>query len=318
MRAKFEVLNKVVLLQSYRGWIMEAIARESANAIKISPKVRYIASGRRELVNPRILVNTLIIGGFKDSLFLGYESYLRARKIGQVSPESCNLYFTHQNQIPEHHDFEKFSKILVMNEADKRLLTSYGANSERIQIVFGAIDKSIFYPSSVEAAKDLKQRTPYVLITSDCKPRKNPELILEVISAMPHLDFIIHGKGWREFLSHQNSDLSNLKILEFNLEMQPLLMRNAHAFLSLSVIEGGPYPLIEALASGTPALVTATGFANDFINDENGYVIAPDLRISAICELLNETVRKKQNLFGLDLTNRNLSWGELGTALYSR
>jgi glycosyltransferase involved in cell wall biosynthesis len=297
---------------------MEAIAKESAKAINISPRIYYIAHSRREMLNPRILMDSLIKPEWNDSLFLGYETYLRAKKIGRVFPQSCNLYFTHPNQVPRDHDLNLFSKILVMNQSHKELLINFGANSERIQIVYGALDKSIYCPNSIEVANNLESRNPYVLISSDFKPRKNPELILKVIQAMPHLDFIIHGRGWKKFLTSSDLNLNNLKFMKFNLEIQPQLMRNAHAFLSLSTNEGGPYPLIEALASGTPAVVTRTGFADDFINHKNGALVETGLHLLGICQLLDEVVKKKSSLFGLDLTFKDLSWSKLGESLYSR
>jgi len=43
-------------------------------------------------------------------------------------------------------------------------------------------------------------------------------------------------------------------------------MRDASVFLSNSWFVGGPFPVLEALASGMPALATNTGFALDLIN----------------------------------------------------
>jgi glycosyltransferase involved in cell wall biosynthesis len=48
----------------------------------------------------------------------------------------------------------------------------------------------------------------------------------------------------------------------------------ASLFISLSNLEGGPVPLIEALDMGVVPIATRTGFAPDLIREgENGYLL---------------------------------------------
>jgi glycosyltransferase involved in cell wall biosynthesis len=52
-------------------------------------------------------------------------------------------------------------------------------------------------------------------------------------------------------------------------------MSRASCFLSLSTLEGGPIPLIEAMSMGVVAVATSTGFAKDVILDGiNGVIIS--------------------------------------------
>ena len=54
-------------------------------------------------------------------------------------------------------------------------------------------------------------------------------------------------------------------------------------FLSLSTLEGGPIPLIEAMFCNAFPVVTDTGFARDVIREGiNGFIIAADCDVSTI------------------------------------
>ncbi|MFZ4600379.1 MAG: hypothetical protein ACOYNN_17200, partial [Terrimicrobiaceae bacterium] len=72
-------LPKAILLSSYRGWVMEATALESAQAIAHSPQFRYVPSSRREILDVRNL-RSLIPAVSSDSLIMGYETHLRLMK----------------------------------------------------------------------------------------------------------------------------------------------------------------------------------------------------------------------------------------------
>jgi glycosyltransferase involved in cell wall biosynthesis len=310
-------LPKAMLLSSYRGWVMEATALESAQAISHSPQLRYVPSSRRELLDLRNLRN-LIPTVSSDSLILGYETYLRLLRYSRVDEQSCNLYYTHQNNPIESQKLNRFSKILVMNRSLKTKMLTEGVLENKIQITYGAIDKQKFGPSGEIPKLDTQLSDNYVLISSDCKNRKNPEKILALIAFMPDIEFVIHGKSWKLQYSKKISDLPNLKYIEFDFKIQPYLMRSASAFVSLSTLEGGPYPLLEALASGTPVVASRTGFSEDFVDPSNGYIVEHDDNLNKISLCIRGALELKEQARGCDLTKKDLSWGRLGNDLYGR
>ena len=70
-------------------------------------------------------------------------------------------------------------------------------------------------------------------------------------------------------------------------------------FLSASQIEGGPIPLIEAMASNCIPVVSKTGFAPDLINDgENGFIFPTNAKVETVCQLLRKA---------LNMTDKNIS-----------
>jgi glycosyltransferase involved in cell wall biosynthesis len=156
----------------------------------------------------------------------------------------------------------------------------------------------------------------YVLIVGECKPRKNPELISQVIIDNPQIEFVIHGNGWEKYLLLPHRNLQNLVIIPFSLKKNPELLREATLLLSLSKLEGGPIPVLEALASGTPVLATDTGFSRDVINETNGRVLPVDADVNLISEHLNSLLNLKSKLWNRDLLDGNYTWANLGKAIY--
>ena len=58
-------------------------------------------------------------------------------------------------------------------------------------------------------------------------------------------------------------------------------------FVSLSIHEGGPLPLLEAMSCGVFPIVTNTGFSFDVISNPNyGSVISPFQRPNFVVELI--------------------------------
>ena len=294
---------------------MDATAKEAAHSISHNPKLHYLSSSRRDFVNLNVLMNSFR-KQIKNSLIMGYETYLRSLTFSKVDESGCNLYYTHQNHPIDSRILNRFSKILVMNKAEKLNMASLGVSEDKISVVYGAVNKSLFNPGPKNAMIPLNEPEVFVLVASDCKPRKNPRKILETIRVMSNINFVIHGKGWIEEFEGVMNQLPNLTYLPFNFQNQPTLMRTASTFLSLSILEGGPYPLLEALASGTPAVVTRTGFAEDFIEVTNGFIVETDSSVEYIAECILKALNLKVLTRSIDLTARDLSWETLAMNLY--
>ena len=78
-------------------------------------------------------------------------------------------------------------------------------------------------------------------------------------------------------------------------------------FLSASTIEGGPIPLIEAMAANCIPVVSDTGFAKDLIkNRENGFIFPLSASADSIGELLREAIN--MNTINISKTVEQYSW----------
>jgi glycosyltransferase involved in cell wall biosynthesis len=252
-------------------------------------------------------------------LFVNQNTYFKVVKnsLIDIDPERVNVFYTHYSES-EFTKFEqakilsKCNKIFTYNSFDKIQLIELGVSEEKIDVVYGGINRKIYFPQISKNTED------YVLIAGDCKERKCPDLVFEVISKMQNVNFIIHGGGWDEYCRKFNIPKStNLKIIDFDFKINPDLMRNASVYLSLSKLEGGPYTTVEAMASGTPVVVTSTGWNPEIINKSNGILLPLEPTMAQIIPAIEQALLLKKKVQHLDLLDGKFSWEQLGRNLYS-
>ena len=129
-----------------------------------------------------------------------------------------------------------------------------GVPEERVVVAYPGIDPR-FGPDGERA--DLGG--PYVLSVSTLEPRKNLPKLVEAFSALrrerPELTLALAGlSGWED----RPLDADGVRLLGF-VEDDELarLYRGASAFAYPSTFEGFGMPVVEALASGTPTVVSS-------------------------------------------------------------
>lgn len=265
-----------------------------------------LRTGRKnlEIGKVNILIHHQIIEKFPEEI-LKDEKYKKRILLTHFDPSNVI-----PSQLLKH--LNDFERILVQNtDVKNQLLNSAEIDSNnKIQVYYGAVDRSVYYPSNI-GEKD------FVLIVGDCKPRKNPRLVSEVISKNPDLNFVIHGKGWSNDRSIQDiMTLKNLKIIPFSLQSNPELMRSAGLLLSLSSLEGGPFPVLESLASGTPVVATKTGFCDEIITPARGQTVSLESGADDISLAIKETLEKFRNKRNVDLLNGQFTWEELAHKIF--
>ena len=102
---------------------------------------------------------------------------------------------------------------------------------------------------------------------------------------------------------------------QFSLDKNPELMRSASMLLSLSSNEGGPIPVLEALASGTPVVCTDTGFAPEVVTPKRGLLLREPVEALEVREAILQC-REMQLKSTLDLIKGSFTWEDLGTKIY--
>ncbi len=317
MKSQTSEHPSVFLSSGHKNWIMDALARESAQALNLKPAFQYLPVSRRELITPSIF-KTKFFPKFSDvNVFMHHNTYIEIIRSNNLNNYWNCVFVTHLESKDS--DFlqslkilRSADRILVQNKDTKSILCNLNIEESKIMIAHGAVDRTKYFPSQENENKN----NPYVLIVGDCKPRKNPNAIEKVIDSLPDVNFVIHGKNWGEFTTLAAKPRKNLELLDFELARNPYLMRNATTFLSLAYNEGGPIPLLEALASGTPVVATNTGFSSDLIDSTNGVLLplSPDLseikKAIEICISLKSKVQKTDLLYG------NWDWRNLGALFY--
>lgn len=299
-------------------WIIGGIFREAAAATALRPYWRVYPTSKRDYLNPHVLkgrisslMGDLNVYAHQDTYFSAFASNPE-----QITRSRNRVFFTHFNigHNPNESQISSLKyceRILVQNQSMEKYLISVGISQEVIVRAPGAVNRDIYYPSHSKSDKN------FVLFSGDFKYRKNPDLIAKVICSMPDTDFVIHGQNWQIFPSEILSGLPNLRIIDFNLKEQPGLMRQASLYVSLAVVEGGPYPVLEALASGTPVLATDTGFCAEFINDANGILLPNPAELSQVQQSIREGLKLKESVWNQDLLHGKWQWEDLGKLIFS-
>lgn len=298
-------------------WVIGGIFREAAEAISLKFSWRIYPTSRNDLLRPEIL-KSRIFPNFGDlNVYAHQDTYFNsfASDPKVVKKNRNRVFFTHFSESyylteSQVNSLQYCERIMVQNEYMENHLTKRGVPKNRIKRAPGAVNRLTYQPCKE------KPKVSFVLFSGDFKYRKNPGLISQVIENMPGVNFIVHGRNWDIFPSKFLSGYPNLKRLDFNLDNQPNLIRQASLYVSLSLIEGGPYSVLEALASGTPVVATDAGFCSEFISEKNGKLLPNPPDIGLVTSAITNALKMKDAVWDKDLLNGRWQWKDLGEIIY--
>lgn len=315
--------SRLVLMESsYRGWILEGIIRESSAAIRIRPRIVWVPSKWRDLLNITNLLSLLQFLSFsKRVLIVNQKLYLRLRKIPVIwffakLGKSVDIYFTHETDVSELARYcntdENLRSVVTFNSEDSARLKKCFSPRIQIKVSYGAVDRSTYRPNLFQEVEEKK----FVLIAGVMNQRKNPHLIKRIIESNTDIQFVIHGDNWDRLWDDEGKTPSNLQILEFELAKHPILIRKASCLLSISILEGGPYPTLESLASGTPVVASRTGWNPELVNSKNGVLLQTEFSESDVRLAILTSFEIKSRFGETDLLPQEYNWERVGRALF--
>lgn len=212
-----------------------------------------------------------------DLSFYLYPHYLRPMQ---------RLYL----QVGTRASVRRARRVLTISESSKRDLTRLlGVPPERVDVAAPGIDPEFSRPVDADALAQFRQQKSlpehFVLFLGTREPRKNiPTLIRAFAQAkraarLPHQLVIAGGRGWMDEAipaavaeTGIESDLIMAGFVE-HAEL-PLWYRAADAFVYPSQYEGFGMPALEALASGTPTIVSNVSSLPEAVGDA-GILVAP-------------------------------------------
>ena len=252
------------------GWILLGIVKEIKSRL-VEKKCKIVQLGD-ELPNAEIF------------FFMHYMFFYSYLLNNCLIKKKIILFVTHfeseKHKIP---DFlilkllNKASGLVCMNSSLETYLVSRGVNPMKTTTIIGGADHKRF--KYVQSAK-----REFVGLSSAYYERKSPDKILQVIKNMPTYNFLLLGKNWENYSRYnQLLSLDNFTYLDIDYEDYPKYYSQMKVFLSLSTLEGGPIPLIEAMFCNAFPVVTDTGFARDVINEGiNGFIVTVDCDVTTI------------------------------------
>jgi glycosyltransferase involved in cell wall biosynthesis len=251
----------IVIPSKQNGWILEAIARDLAK--KTKGHILEMPSSRREII---LQIKLLLHLKSENYIFLHQNLFLNMySRSTKVKNAKSIVLFTHQSSFTKEDllklsNLKYASKIIVnAGETKKFLISVLGQDyGKQIVVKIGGADLSFFSNFRLERS------TKKVIIVSNFTARKRPDLIVRTVTTNPDYKFLLHGRGWFGTSPYNKLiKLANFEYREFNFADANELFNLSYVYLSLSDIEGGPMPALEALKAGCRVILTDTGLARD-------------------------------------------------------
>jgi glycosyltransferase involved in cell wall biosynthesis len=173
--------------------------------------------------------------------------------------------------------------LLAVSAALKADMVALGMPAEKIEVHHTGVDLDRFRPA---AASDLGTEGPLVVTAGALIPRKRPELVLEVARLVPEATFLFVGDG-PERARLERAAGTNVRFAGAQPhEALPGYLAAAEIMLLPSRSEGLANVWVEALACGTPLVITDAGGAREVVTTPEAGRIVP-----ADPEALAEAVR---------------------------
>ena len=278
--------HQLTIIDIQKGWILHKICA----VIKFYKPEAYVHESLQS-----IPVSELYF-------FAHYRAYIHATfRNPHILNYNSIVFFTHFEDhtymnLPNTIIFLKYArKVCVMNSEVKTMLVNNGLLEKNVSIVYAGVDLDVFFPKKLI----LKKSRPvfgfcvrYKNIDT-LEDRKNYQLIIDVIRSFKTYDFILLGKGWNDFPEFDTvKELPNFRYVETEYSNYALYFNEMDFFVSLSRLEGGPVPLLEAMACNIVPICTRTGFAVDVIEDgKNGFLLNNNLDISDVRDVLSKALK---------------------------
>jgi glycosyltransferase involved in cell wall biosynthesis len=229
----------------------------------------------------------------RDSYFFSYitifESYYKRNPV-RFENKSIVLYPHNESEMGDlNHQAKVLNeayKTYFFCSADAKQLIAHGLREDKVEIAYCAVDNDCVPNAGEQKSKKT------VILASRFGPRKGLDALPDVIRLMNDFHFIALGRGWEAFIvDNQLDSAHNFEYHQFNKSSRNKYFSRAGIFLSLSNLEGGPVPLIEAISMGCIPVATRTGFAEDLIVDkESGILLSLHPSTSEIVSALRAAI----------------------------
>lgn len=260
-----------------QGWILDAICREIGGRLP-GLSIRYCPFGSS-------------MPAARCYFYSHYMYYVRSLRSLQPTRLGRSYVFATHLESSKHgitdallaRALDNCDGVICMNSALRDDLQRLGVSRDRLSVLVGAASRDEFKPHARTADGKVGFCSAYYA-------RKSPDLILEIVRALPHRQFLMLGKGWRDYPRFgELQSLANFEYLETSYQHYAECYARMSVFVSASNLEGGPIPLLEAMLSNAVPVASRTGFAPDVIqHGSNGFIFDLDAGADLICALIEQ------------------------------
>ncbi len=275
-----------------RGWILEGICNDIAKEFRGSHVFHYDYQNL-----PRA-----------KACFVAHYSQLYPLASGSphVFEGKTLICFTHPRDdmaLPVR-DYAKILNsadyILCQNSWSTGFLRDHGTRGDKLRVLIRAADPTKFVPHDRAGRGKVGFCTAFY-------ERKRPELVLELIRALPEREFLLVGKKWQTWDRFgELQALPNLEYRDAEYSEYPRLYAQMDVFVSPALLEGGPFPLLEAMMCNVVPVASRTGFAPDLIREgSNGFIFETDAGVAEVAALVEKAFALKGDV---SATVRQYTW----------
>ena len=220
----------------------------------------------------------------------------------------------------------KANRILTVSETSKRdILKLFDLPEEKVTVIYNAIDERFYREPSEENLIRVRERHQlhdrFLMYSGNVKPHKNLELLINAFSllrkdGLDDLKLLITGSEISKYAPlrravHRHNIHQHVRFLGYQSEETlAILYRLADVFVFPSLYEGFGLPPLEAMASGTPVVVSNVSSLPEVVGNAGILVDPYDARAIAdgisqvICD---DTLRQELKVRGV-IRARSFSW----------
>lgn len=312
---------KILLVVDYLPWVLGTWAKQ---IVRVGTNHDYYFFSQQILhYHPRWW-QTLLKG--VDLVHVLIDLDFEELKIPPNLPVVSSIH--HVSNWPQMRPIIKGSDALVTVAREwQEYVIAQGIPSEKVFLFHNGVDPSKFYSTGdrIIARKKLGIDTNIPLIgysakyTSNLDGRKGIPILLDSIKLLGQkghqFGILITGPGWQQIVQQIKS--YGVRSVYYYPFLPDQLMPTCYNALDLYVVtskvEGGPVPLINCLACGTPVVTTPVGIVKDFIKDGINGLVVPKENAHATAEAISrllESPKLRQNLAaaGLETIKEHLVW----------
>ena len=167
---------------------------------------------------------------------------------------------------------DKAAGLLAVSDAMRRDMAAIGIDPAKVTTHYTGIDTTRFAPRDRAAARTALgiDDAPMILTVGALIPRKGQALVIEALPALPGVHYRLAGSGEAE--SHYRALARRLGVADrvhvmgpvANADL-PMLYRAADVVVTPSASEGLANAWVEALACGTPIVISDAGGAAELV-----------------------------------------------------
>ncbi|WP_135535095.1 glycosyltransferase family 4 protein [Halostella pelagica] len=154
--------------------------------------------------------------------------------------------------------FNQADVVFCYTDEDRKRVREFGVNSQ-IKVIPNGVDTERFIPDG-EASEMIDHNGPVVLFVGRLVRGKRPEDAIDAVSRLPkrlETKLYMVGDGPLRSELKTNGDQDDVEFLgQVAYEKMPAVYRSGDMLLLSSQAEGLPRTILEAMATGTPVVVT--------------------------------------------------------------